>query len=357
MSKAILFCIASAIAIVGCNRTTEAPAAGDRVIVESRGVGKADLPGSCSGACGAQSADGCWCDALCEGYGDCCADRAELCAVQPEPPSCEGACGAKASAGCWCDAQCAQYGDCCPDKVATCDAPPPEPSCAGYCGQKNPAGCWCNDFCEVYGDCCTDKKAVCDAPKDGQDCSDNTDCAPDLKCYGKPHDGSTDQGKCNSSQAPVGAGDNCSPSQPCNAGLVCAGSEVWGTGNCVPDWMSGTYATAVVVAIPDNGSAVQQAVIAYGLATVPVDIAVTLDIDHPQPQQLQITLIDPNGVPATVWNQVSTGQPNIKTRIVVTDNSGDDMVNGYWTLSITDPVAGHSGTLNAWTLELTSRWD
>lgn len=34
---------------------------------------------SCSGACGGQSASGCWCDAACASYGDCCADKVSVC--------------------------------------------------------------------------------------------------------------------------------------------------------------------------------------------------------------------------------------------------------------------------------------
>ena len=37
--------------------------------------------------------------------------------------SCEGACGQQSAAGCWCDAQCVEAGDCCPDRDAVCDLP------------------------------------------------------------------------------------------------------------------------------------------------------------------------------------------------------------------------------------------
>ncbi|HTJ83035.1 MAG TPA: hypothetical protein VL400_15045 [Polyangiaceae bacterium] len=42
--------------------------------------------GTCDGACGEQSDDGCWCDDLCDGYGDCCADYHATCDA-PAPPS------------------------------------------------------------------------------------------------------------------------------------------------------------------------------------------------------------------------------------------------------------------------------
>ena len=43
-------------------------------------LGKADTVGSCDGSCGGPSDDGnCWCDDLCEFYGDCCDDKADEC--------------------------------------------------------------------------------------------------------------------------------------------------------------------------------------------------------------------------------------------------------------------------------------
>jgi hypothetical protein len=42
--------------------------------------GGAPPAATCEGACGGQSADAsCWCDDLCEGYGDCCSDRVQAC--------------------------------------------------------------------------------------------------------------------------------------------------------------------------------------------------------------------------------------------------------------------------------------
>jgi Somatomedin B domain len=41
--------------------------------------GKSDEIASCSGACGGQSAAGCWCDDQCEGFGDCCPDLQARC--------------------------------------------------------------------------------------------------------------------------------------------------------------------------------------------------------------------------------------------------------------------------------------
>jgi subtilisin-like proprotein convertase family protein len=37
--------------------------------------------------------------------------------------------------------------------------------------------------------------------------------------------------------------------------------------------------------------------------------------------------------------------------------SGDDTVNGQWTLHITDTVAGETGVLLGWSVYLLSNWD
>lgn len=42
--------------------------------------------GSCVDACGEQSPDGCWCDDLCADYGDCCADKTQVCDAPAPPP-------------------------------------------------------------------------------------------------------------------------------------------------------------------------------------------------------------------------------------------------------------------------------
>ena len=87
------------------------------------------LPGTCEGACGGQSNDRCWCDDLCDGYGDCCSDYAPVCLGEPPAGSCEGFCGERAPDGCWCNERCVEVGDCCEDYEAQCveDPPPVDP--------------------------------------------------------------------------------------------------------------------------------------------------------------------------------------------------------------------------------------
>jgi hypothetical protein len=70
--------------------------------------------------------------------------------VSTPPPSCQGACGAQSPDGCWCDAACTGAGDCCPDKAAVCT----QTTCDGVCGGQHANGCWCDTSCSLFGDCC-----------------------------------------------------------------------------------------------------------------------------------------------------------------------------------------------------------
>jgi hypothetical protein len=77
------FSLALLIAACGGMEPDDSPARG-----ASGGTGKADIAGSCKGFCGGQSADGCYCDNACAGYGDCCSDKAEVCDGQVPPQPC-----------------------------------------------------------------------------------------------------------------------------------------------------------------------------------------------------------------------------------------------------------------------------
>ena len=50
-----------------------------RGLYTNPGPVKADGTNSCVGTCGGQALDGCWCDSLCVGFGDCCSDYATTC--------------------------------------------------------------------------------------------------------------------------------------------------------------------------------------------------------------------------------------------------------------------------------------
>lgn len=77
-------------------------------------------PGSCAGACGA-SADGCFCDEVCQQFNDCCPDKAQVCPASPAR-ACDNQCGGQSGSGCWCDPSCPMFGDCCSGYYQSCGA-------------------------------------------------------------------------------------------------------------------------------------------------------------------------------------------------------------------------------------------
>lgn len=75
--------------VAACGEASDSspsPADPDPSQVERGPIGKADQSGSCQGYCGGQSAGKCWCDDLCESYGDCCDDKGAVC--DGEQPYC-----------------------------------------------------------------------------------------------------------------------------------------------------------------------------------------------------------------------------------------------------------------------------
>lgn len=142
------------------------------------GTGTGVGTGSCAGQCNSQNdMGGCYCNADCLTYGDCCADYTSACgggAVNPNPVNpnpgtgtCAGNCNGGDMGGCYCSPDCVQFGDCCADYATSCGgANPANPapgngSCAGKCNAGDVGGCYCNPDCLQFGDCCADYQTAC----------------------------------------------------------------------------------------------------------------------------------------------------------------------------------------------------
>jgi len=163
-------------------------------------------------------------------------------------------------------------------------------------------------------------------------------------------------GQCAPKTNPGGVGESCSSANPCPEGLACLGEFIWAGSNdgfCIADWQAKDFYSFDDMAIPDDGAPIQSSVVACGLATVPVDIVVTLHLEHPRPEDLLVKLEDPNSQQGTVLDH----EPYDGGAIVTFVGSGDDMVNGLWTLHVSDTVAGEAGKLIGWSVYLLSNYD
>jgi len=87
------FIVSATLALAACTQNTDREERDSNDGELARGpIGKADLAGSCAAqganSCGGPAQNGnCWCDDLCEGYGDCCSDYVTEC-LACEPSSC-----------------------------------------------------------------------------------------------------------------------------------------------------------------------------------------------------------------------------------------------------------------------------
>ncbi|MCP3140947.1 proprotein convertase P-domain-containing protein [Pyxidicoccus xibeiensis] len=191
----------------------------------------------------------------------------------------------------------------------------------------------------------------------GDPCTDQSTCQAGLVCEGRPNDNSSPYGRCVGAPPPQTGNGTCSVFVPCDAGYVCAGvpsglSEGW----CRPAWMAGTFTHYADVTLSSTSPLVETSQPVVGLATVPEDIIVELDLAHTAPHRLVLTLVDPGGDTALLWDGPNEGTP--PSRISVTRGiSRDASVNGRWRLRIANPAGVGSGTLRAWKLSLTSRYD
>ena len=188
----------------------------------------------------------------------------------------------------------------------------------------------------------------------GQACRASSDCQPQLRCEGV----FANAGTCVMQEEIPGDGDECASDAACGApGLVCAGATR-GYGLCRPAWMRATFADPSSAQVPDGGTLVR-AIAARGLATVDTDVVLSLRVSHPRGSQLRITLTNPAGTEVLVHQGAAPddGTPLVLSARSIMGFSGDESVNGEWTLAVTDRTLGQVGTLDGWQLTLTSRWD
>ena len=154
-----------------------------------------------------------------------------------------------------------------------------------------------------------------------------------------------------------GKGDPCDAEGICGPGLVCGGRSDDFVGICSPEWMHDEFISASPAAIadgPDGGISTDLQVV--GLATVPMNATLRVLIDHPRPSDLVLTLENTAGTVVPVWDP-SMGPLPTSLEDIPVQVPGDEPANGMWVLSAFDTVAGETGTIQFFTLELVSRFD
>ncbi len=194
----------------------------------------------------------------------------------------------------------------------------------------------------------------------GQDCAAFDACATGLTCLGM----TGGHGKCVPTSNPTGEGQPCSSTVACpGTQLVCAGLTRGDAGMCLPFWLRGSFDDAGPFAIPDGAAAgLTRHVTAYGLATVDMDVEVRATIMHARASQLRVTLENPAGTVVVLFDG-ATADPSVDEDTYleidggVLGFSGDEQVNGTWTLNVIDSSGGNAGQLSSWHLTVTSRWD
>lgn len=188
----------------------------------------------------------------------------------------------------------------------------------------------------------------------GETCAANSDCpsGAGIACRGI----AGEVGVCASTADVPGEDAACTTTADCAANLFCAGYS-HGGGTCMPAWQLGTFAGTTTGALTDAGDR-RDHLTAYGLATVDTDVVLHAAITHAAPAQLKVYLRNPIGTENLAWDGATAGQgAGSFTLDVPVGFSGDEPVNGTWTLRIADGTTGGTGSLTAWSLTIGSRWD
>jgi len=203
------------------------------------------------------------------------------------------------------------------------------------------------------------------APGPGDDplaCLGANDCDDGWRCMGFPDDGSGAHGRCaHLGRDYPGEHGHCESHADCEDGdMVCAGMTVFpGAAFCIAEYHHGAYASAQGLEIPDGEPAgATSPIVVYGLATVPLDLVVTADVEHPDRSQLRLALLDPRGDRAPLFDGATDPAVRLDGPMVALGNiPRDDYVNGRWMLEVVDGEPGSAGRVNGWGLEVVSNWD
>jgi subtilisin-like proprotein convertase family protein len=151
-------------------------------------------------------------------------------------------------------------------------------------------------------------------------------------------------------------GQPCSAHLDCAAGLLCAGLSREADGLCLPAWMQSRFEERPHLELADAATTTTELEV-YGLATVDMDVFLEAEIEHAQPRDLRVTLTNPAGNEVLVLEGAAGEGGALEIDDPIVGFSGDEQVNGRWTLTVTDRTSGAAGRLDRWALRIGSRFD
>lgn len=190
-------------------------------------------------------------------------------------------------------------------------------------------------------------------------CTGAIDCREGLACTGIAQENGIGACIATSQDNAPQEGASCSATSFCPfaSGLVCAGLSRGAEGMCLPAWMRKTVAGTFDAPIPDkNATGASATLLVNGIATVDMDVWLAVEITHPRRTDLKVYLKNPAGTEVLVAAPTEPGS-DLWIDVPVLGFSGDEQVNGAWTVRVVDGKAGQKGTLNNARLTVGSRWD
>jgi subtilisin-like proprotein convertase family protein len=121
--------------------------------------------------------------------------------------------------------------------------------------------------------------------------------------------------------------------------------------------MRRTFRVAPALDVPDGSAGARSQIAVYGLATVDMDVSLRASIRHERAADLRVALVNPTGTRVAIPTEGGVWEGGLDLELAVEGFSGDEAVNGIWTLEILDRAAGQTGVLDDWALTVGSRWD
>jgi hypothetical protein len=113
-----------------------------------------------------------------------------------------------------------------------------------------------------------------------------------------------------------------------------------------------TYTASPAASIPDNSPTGVSSTIDVSDAGEITDVKVTTDITHPYRGDLKVTVTH-GTVSKVIFDQTGGSADDLKQTFAVAGFSGS--LTGAWTIKVEDTAAQDVGTLDGWTLEVTTR--